>query len=186
MKFLFDLFPIILFFAVYKFFGVFAATAAAIGATVLQIIWVWFRHRKVDTMLWVSFGIIGVLGGATLYFQDETFIKWKPTALYWLFGITLIVSALVFKKNILRSLMAEQISLPDVIWARLNFSWAVFFSLLGCINLFVAYTYSTDTWVNFKLFGTMGLMLVFVLAQGLLISKYVDVDVSVNVEEKKE
>jgi len=180
MKILFDLFPIILFFAAYKFFGVFAATAAAIGATVLQIIWVWFRHRKVDNMLWVSFAIIVVLGGATLYFQNETFIKWKPTALYWLFGITLIVSALLFKKNLIRSMMAEQITLPDPVWERLNFSWAAFFILLGCANLFVAYTYSTDTWVNFKLFGTMGLMLVFMLVQGLLISKYIDV------EEKKE
>ncbi len=180
MKILFDLFPLILFFAAYKFFGVFAATAAAMVATVLQIIWVWLRHRKVDTMLWVSFVTIVVLGGATLYFKDETFIKWKPTALYWLFGITLIVSALAFKKNLIRSLMSEQISLPDAIWTRLNLSWAAFFTALGCINLFVAYSYSTDTWVNFKLFGTTGLMLVFVLAQGLLISKYIDVD------EKKE
>lgn len=174
MKFLFDLFPVILFFIAYKVFGIFTATAVAIGATVIQIGWVWFRHRKVDTMLWVSLAIIAVFGGATLYLQDETFIKWKPTVLYWLFGSTLLVSALLFKKNLIRAMMQEQIELPDRVWARLNASWIAFFVLMGFANLFVAFTYSTDTWVNFKLFGGMGLMLAFVVAQGAMLSKYVE------------
>ncbi|MBA3903534.1 MAG: septation protein A [Rhodocyclaceae bacterium] len=174
MKLLFDLFPVILFFLAYKVFGIFAATAVAIGATVIQIAWVWFRHRKIDAMLWVSLAIIAVFGGATLYLQDETFIKWKPTVLYWLFGLTLLVSALLFKKNLIRVMMKEQLELPEHVWGRLNTSWIAFFAVMGLANLFVAFNFSTDTWVNFKLFGSMGLMLVFVIAQGAMLSKYVE------------
>lgn len=174
MKLLFDLFPVILFFVAFKFQGIYVATAVAIAATVAQIIWTKFRHGKVDTMLWVSFAIIGVFGGATLVLQDETFIKWKPTALYWLFSIILLVSNVVFNKNLMRSLLQEKIALPLHVWHRLNLSWSLFFAVLGFINLYVAFNYSTDAWVNFKLFGFTGLMLVFVLAQGAWLSKYVD------------
>jgi intracellular septation protein len=174
MKFLFDLFPVILFFLAYHVSGIFVATAIAIAATVAQITWVRLRHGSVDTMLWVSLGIIAMFGGATLYLQDETFIKWKPTVLYWLFGVTLLVSATVFKKNLIRALMKEQIELPEPVWGRLNASWIGFFALMGCANLFVAFNYSTDTWVNFKLFGSMGLMAAFVVAQSLMLSKYIE------------
>ncbi|MBT9495947.1 MULTISPECIES: septation protein A [Zoogloea] len=173
MKFLFDLFPIILFFVAYKFSGIFAATAVAIAATVAQIGWVWFRHRKVDTMLWVSFGIVTVFGGATLLFQNPTFIKWKPTVLYWFFAGSLIFSALVLNKNLIRTLLEAQMKLPEALWGKVNLAWAGFFAAMGVINLFVAYNFSEDTWVNFKLFGGMGLMLVFVLAQGMLLSRYI-------------
>jgi intracellular septation protein len=174
MKFLFDIFPVILFFAAYKLADIFVATAVAIGATFLQIGWVWFRTRKVDNMLWVSLVIIVVFGGATLLLQDETFIKWKPTVLYWLFGAVLLIADLVFGKNLIRSMMGAQIELPEPVWARLNMSWAVFFLLMGVLNLYVAFNYATDTWVNFKLFGGTGLMLVFVLAQAFVLSKYVE------------
>ncbi|MBI3140402.1 MAG: septation protein A [Rhodocyclales bacterium] len=174
MKFLFDLFPVILFFLAYKISGIYVATAVAIGATFVQIGWMWLRHRKVDTMLWVSLAIIVVFGGATLYLHDETFIKWKPTVLYWLFGTTLLVSATLFKKNLIRSLMKEQLALPEAVWARLNASWIGFFALMGVANLFVAFNFSTDAWVNFKLFGGMGLMLAFVVAQGVMLSKYIE------------
>ncbi len=174
MKLLFDLFPVILFFAAFKLQGIYVATAVAIGATVLQIAWVKFKHGKVDTMLWVSFGIIAVFGGATLLLHDETFIKWKPTVLYWLFSAILLVSNVVFKKNLMRSLLHEKIALPLHAWHRLNLSWSLFFALLGFINLYVAFNYSTDSWVNFKLFGFTGLMLAFILAQGVWLSKYVD------------
>ena len=173
MKFLFDLFPIILFFVAYKFSGIFAATAVAIAATVAQIGWVWFRHRKVDTMLWVSFVIVTVFGGATLFFQNPTFIKWKPTMLYWFFAGSLIFSALVLNKNLIRTLLEAQMKLPEALWGKVNLAWAGFFAAMGVINLFVAYNFSEDTWVNFKLFGGMGLMLVFVLAQGMLLSRYI-------------
>ena len=174
MKFLFDLFPIILFFVAYKFAGIFAATAVAIAATVGQIGWVWFRHRKVDTMLWVSLVIVTVFGGATLLFQNPTFIKWKPTVLYWFFAGALLFSAVVLKKNLIRKMLEAQMKLPEPIWGTLNLVWAGFFGLMGVLNLFIAYNFSEDTWVNFKLFGGMGLMIVFVLAQGMLLSRYIE------------
>lgn len=174
MKFLFDLFPVILFFITFKIHGIYAATAVAIVATFAQIGWVWFRYRKVDTMLWMSLVIIAIFGSATLILQDETFIKWKPSVLYWLFAIVLFLAHVLFKKNLIRTMMKEQIKLPEQIWGRLNTSWAAFFASMGAANLHVAYNYSTETWVNFKLFGFMGLMLAFVVLQGLLLAKYVE------------
>jgi intracellular septation protein len=174
MKFLFDLFPIILFFAIYKLAGIFAATAAAIIATLAQIGWVKWRHGKVDGMLLVSGAIITVFGGATLLLHDETFIKWKPTVLYWMFAAVLFSAELFWNKNLIRSMMGQQIQLPEAIWRKLSHAWVVFFALLGGANLYIAFHYSTDFWVNFKLFGTTGLMLVFVILQSLMLSKYVE------------
>jgi intracellular septation protein len=178
MKFLFDLFPVILFFIAFKVSGIYVATAVAIAATFAQIGWLLARGRKVDTMLWVSLVIIVVFGGATLLLQDETFIKWKPTVLYWLFGAVLAGATLFFRKNLIRKLMEEQISLPDRVWGQLNASWIGFFAVMGVANLYVAFSFSTDIWVNFKLFGGMGLMLVFVVGQSLMLAKYIE-------EEKK-
>lgn len=199
MKILFDLFPVILFFGVFKLAGgnpdatqafasaigyqadplhlpVLAATATAIIATMLQIIWVKLRHGKVDTMLWVSFAIILFFGGATLLLHDEAFIKVKPTALYWLFALVLLFSNILFKKNLIRSLMAEKMSLPERIWNRLNLAWSGFFIVLGVLNLYVAWNFSTDTWVTFKLFGATGIMLIFILVQAAMVAKYIESD----------
>ncbi|MFZ2163675.1 MAG: septation protein A [Sideroxyarcus sp.] len=176
MKLLFDLFPVILFFVAFKFAGVFWATAAAIAATFVQVGWVKYRHGKVDTMLWVSLGIISVFGGATLLLQDETFIKWKPTVLYWFFAAALLLAPILFKKNLMRALLQEKIALPDPAWSQLNLAWSAFFAVLGVINLYVAFNYSTDAWVNFKLFGATGIMFAFVLLQSLWLSKYVEED----------
>ena len=174
MKFLFDIFPVLLFFVAFKVYDIYVATAVAIVATFVQIGWVWLRQRKVDTMLWVSLAVIVVFGGATLLLQDETFIKWKPTVLYWLFGVALAVAAAIFKKNLIRALMEKQVSLPDMVWGRLLASWIGFFVVMGALNLFVAYNFSTDAWVNFKLFGGIGLMLVFVVLQALMLGKYIE------------
>jgi intracellular septation protein len=174
MKFLFDLFPIILFFATYKLAGIFAATAAAIVATLGQIAWVKWRHGKVDGMLLASGAIITVFGGATLLLHDETFIKWKPTVLYWLFASVLFAADFFWHKNLIRSMMEQQIQMPVAVWSKLNNAWAGFFALLGVANLYVAFHYPTDFWVNFKLFGTTGLMVVFVILQSLMLSKYVE------------
>ena len=199
MKILFDLFPVILFFGVFKLTGsnpdatqafatyigyqadpvhlpVLAATATAIIATMAQIIWVKWRHDKVDTMLWVSFAIIVVFGGATLLLHDEAFIKVKPTALYWLFALVLLFSNIFFKKNLIRSLMQEKMSLPDLVWSQLNLAWSGFFILLGILNLYVAWNYATDTWVNFKLFGSTGIMFIFIVLQAMMVSKYIEAD----------
>jgi intracellular septation protein len=176
MKLLFDLFPVILFFVTFKFAGVFTATAVAIAATFVQVGWVKYRHGKVDTMLWVSLGIITVFGGATLLLHDETFIKWKPTVLYWFFAAALLLAPILFKKNLMRTLLQEKITIPDSEWSLLNLAWSVFFAVLGVVNLYVAFNYSIDAWVNFKLFGATGMMLAFVILQSLWLSKYVEED----------
>lgn len=198
MKFLFDLLPVILFFAAYKIGGanpeashafatgwlgdgiavsqapILIATFVAILATFLQIALVWLKHRKVDTMLWISLAIIVVFGGATLFFHNPTFIKWKPTALYWLFGVVLLGSASLLGRNLIRTMLEAQIKLPDPVWARLNLAWAGFFIAMGVLNLWVAYNFSEEAWVDFKMFGGMGLMLAFVLAQGFYLSRHME------------
>jgi intracellular septation protein len=132
------------------------------------------RHRKVDKMLWASLAVIVIFGGATLLLQDETFIKWKPTVLYWLFATVLTVSALAFRKNLIRVMMEAQVTLPDPVWGKLLASWIVFFALMGVLNLAVAYNFSTDDWVNFKLFGGIGLMLAFIVLQALLLARHIE------------
>ena len=174
MKFLFDLFPVILFFVAFKFFGIYIATAVAIVATVAQIAWVCYRHRKIDNIQWVTLGVIVVFGGATLLLHDETFIKWKPTVLYWLFGAALLVAEFGFRKNLIKAMMGKQITLADSIWRWLLMSWIGFFVIMGVLNLYVAFNFSTDAWVNFQLFGGTGLMLAFVVLQALFLAKYVD------------
>jgi intracellular septation protein len=176
MKFLFDVFPVVLFFVAFKFGGIFIATGVAIAATFAQIGWLLARGRKVDKMLWISLAIIVVTGGLTLLLRDEAFIKWKPTVLYWAFAASLGGSAFFFRKNLIRSLLAEQISAPDFVWRRLNLSWIGFFVFMGFANLAVAFALDlpTETWVNFKLFGGIGLMLAFALLQGLVLARYID------------
>ncbi|MHB1187940.1 septation protein A [Thiobacillus sp.] len=198
-KLLFDLFPVIVFFIAYKIGdanaeatrtllasvglpqptgteerpGIYLATLVAIVASFGQIGWVKLRGHKVETMLWVSLGIIVVFGGATLWLHDESFIKWKPTVLYWIFA-AIIFGAAAFGRNIIRSLMSKQMELPDIAWSRLNASWGVFFAVMGLANLVVAFNFSTDAWVNFKLFGSLGLMLVFVIGQSMMLTRYLD------------
>jgi len=205
MKLLFDFLPIILFFAAFQYAEgnknwaaafatsqlgflvsgnvvganeapVLLATVVVIVATLAQVAWLKLRGRKVDTMLWVSLVLVVVLGGATIYFHSETFIKWKPSMLYWAMGLSFWLSPLLFGKNLLRALLGEQMQLPALVWHRLNFAWVAFFALMGLLNLWVAYSFSTDTWVNFKLFGGIGLMLLFTLAQGLYLSRHVKHD----------
>jgi intracellular septation protein len=173
MKFLFDLFPVILFFVAFKAYDIYVATGVAIAATFVQVGWLKIRGKRVEPMLWASLAIIAVFGGATLALQDETFIKWKPTVLYWLFGAVLGGSVLL-GRNLIRMMLSDQVQLPDPVWGRLNLSWIGFFLFMGALNLYVAYNFSTDHWVNFKLFGGMGLMLLFVLAQALVLARYVE------------
>src|SRR3954466_5323452 len=174
MKFLFDLLPVICFFIAFKFWGIFTATAVAIATTLLEVAYVKARGRKVDTMLWISLSIIVVFGGATLWLHDETFIKWKPTVLYWLFAVILLGSDFAFGKNLIRAMMEKQLILPAAVWRNLNLSWAGFFLLMGAANLYVAFHFPTETWVNFKLFGGTGLMLVFIVVQGLMLSRHIE------------
>ena len=172
MKFLFDLFPVILFFLAFKLYDIFVATAVAIVAAIVQIGWLWFRRRQVDKMMWINLAIIVIFGGATLISQDEIFIKWKPTVLYWLIATVLLVSSLIFRKNLIQTMLEKQIVVPLFVWNRLNLSWIGFFLAMGCINLYVAFSFSVDTWVTFKLFGATGLMLVFIIVQMTMLGKY--------------
>ena len=201
MKILFDFLPIALFFGMFKYADghkewaastatdwlgfmvsggvvgvaeapVLLATVVVIVATLAQIVWLKLRGRKVDTMLWVSLGLVTVLGSATIYFHSETFIKWKPTMLYWLMGSALLVGQLVFRTNFVQRLMGAQMELPDAVWRTLNWAWAGFFAFMGVLNLWIAYRFDTNTWVNFKLFGGMGLMVLFVLGQALYLGRH--------------
>src|SRR3954471_10308801 len=171
MKFLFDLFPVAFFFVAIQIWDIFVATAVAIVATVLQVGWLLVRRKKVEPMLWASLGIILVFGGLTLYLRDKTFILWKPTVLYWLFGAVLAGSAFL-GRNLIRSLLSDQMRLPEPVWARLNWSWVAFFVFMGIANLYVAFNYSEKVWATFNLFGRMGLMFLLVSGQSLVLAKY--------------
>lgn len=173
MKLLIDFLPIALFFAAFKLWGIYVATAVAIVATVAQIAYLRLRHGRVEPMQWMSLGVIVLFGGATLLAQSETFIKWKPTVLYWLMGGALLVGQVLLRKNFIRTLMGSQITLPDAAWRQLNWAWTGFFAVMGVLNLWVAHRFDTDTWVSFKLFGGIGLMLAFVVAQGLYLSRFI-------------
>lgn len=204
MKLLFDFLPIVLFFGAFKYaqahtdwaaafatqhFGflvsggvvgteeapVLLATLVVIVATLAQVAWLMARRRKIDLMLWVSLGLVVVLGGATIWFHSETFIKWKPSVLYWVMAGAFVVAQLM-GKNLLKLLLGDQLALPPAVWQRLALAWVGFFALMGALNLWVAYSFSTSTWVNFKLFGGIGLMLAFTLAQGLYLSRYLKED----------
>ena len=201
MKLLFDLFPVILFFVVFRLAGanpeaaqafashylsalvsggevtlaqapILLATAVAILATFGQIGWLLLRRHPVDNMLWVSLVIIVLFGGATIYFHDEHFIKLKPTVLYWCFALVLLASPLILKKNLMKAMMGQQLSLPENIWSRLNLAWGLFFTLMGALNLYIAFSFPLDFWVNFKLFGFLGLMIVFVVLQSIYLSRH--------------
>jgi intracellular septation protein len=201
MKFLLDFLPIILFFGTAKYaeshaqwaarfatdnFGFIVsggivgteeapallATVVVIIATTLQIGYLLLRGRKVDLMLWMTFVLAVVLGGATIWFHNPTFIKWKPSVLYWAMGLAFWASQALFHKNLLQTLIGEQLELPPSVWQRLNFAWIAFFALMGLLNLYVAYSFSTSTWFTFKAFGVTGLMLLFTLAQGVYLARH--------------
>ena len=211
MKFLFDFFPILLFFGVFKLAEIYKesafaivstymggliaggaikpdqapimlATVVAILATTFQIAYVKLRGRKVDGMLWVSFLIITVFGGLTIYFHNEIFIKWKPTIIYWVFAVAMLVAQYGFKKNMMRQAMEAQIKLPDFVWNRIGLAWTVFFAVLGVVNLFAAFVVfkdNTSAWVSFKAFGITGIMFAFIIGQTMYLSRYIE-------EEKEE
>ena len=205
MKLLFDFLPILLFFATFKYAEghkewaaafatehlgfmvaggqvgtieapVLLATVIVILASLAQVAWLKARGKKVDLMLWISLALVVVLGGLTVWLHSETFIKWKPTGLYWAMGLSVLVSQFAIRRNLLKLMLGEQMQLPERVWARLSLAWVGFFALMGVLNLWVAFNFDTATWVNFKLFGGIGLMLLFTLAQGWYISRHLPAD----------
>ncbi len=201
MKLLLDFLPLVFFFATYKIAGmnadasahfatqwlgglvsggvvgpkeapVLLATVVVIAATLVQVAWMKVNRRRIDLMLWISLAMIVVLGGATIWFHNETFIKWKPSVVCWAMGLVFWISQTFFHRNLLRQTLGEEIELPDHAWQRLNFAWIAYFGLLGLINLWVAYSFSTDAWANFHTFGTFGLSAVFIVGQGFYLSRH--------------
>ncbi|MDH3309243.1 MAG: septation protein A [Gammaproteobacteria bacterium] len=180
MKFLYDLFPLLLFFAAFKLYDIYIATAVAIVASFLQVGLFWVKHRRFETMHMVTLGVIAVFGGMTLLLHDDTFIKWKPTLVYWILSALVLASQWFGKKTVIERMMSSQIALPETIWKRLNLSWGVFFAVLGAINLYVAFYYALDLdaatrqeiWVNFKVFGLLGITLVFVVVQAFFMARH--------------
>lgn len=171
---LFDLLPIALFFIGYKFYGIYVATAIIIIASVLQTAFFWFKHRKFEFTHSVTLILVLILGTATILLKNEMFIKWKPTAIYEIFALVFLGSQIIGKKTLIERLMGSKITLPKKVWIRLNISWAIFFACMGAVNIYVAYNYNTDAWVNFKLFGTLGGTLLFGILQSLYMAKYLE------------
>ncbi len=175
MKFLFDFFPILLFFIAYKAYDIYVATAVAIIAAFIQVGWFWLQHRRFEKMHVITLLLITLLGGATLMLQDPDFIKWKPTIVNWLFGVVFIGSQFIGKKTIIQRMMESSVELPAAIWIKLNLAWAIFFIFLGFLNLYVAFSghYDMDAWVNFKMFGMIGLTFIFIIGQAFFIGRYI-------------
>jgi intracellular septation protein len=167
---------VIVFFTAYRLADIYVATATAIVATFFQVGWLKLKRRRVSPMLWTSFGLITVFGGATLIFHDETFIKWKPTVLYWLFALVMVGSQLLFRRNLIRVLLQSelQLELPDHVWGKLIWMWSLFFAFMGALNLYVALSFTLDSWVTFRTFVLTGLFAVFMVAQVLFLARYID------------
>lgn len=184
MKLLADWLPIVLFFVVYKTVDLYWATGAAIVASMVLMAWMKLRSHRIEPMQWVSLGLILVFGGATILLHDERFIKIKPTLLYGLFAIALLAPQLFGKTLLIKKFMESKIQMPVTAWAWLNAAWGIFFVLLAVLNWWVASQFSTDIWVNFKLFGTVGLMVVFVIAQALWMNRVATAELPDMLKEK--
>ncbi|MCZ2135072.1 MAG: septation protein A [Burkholderiales bacterium] len=173
MQFVLEYAPIILFFVAYKLQDIYVATGVAIAASVLAIGYAWFSTRKVSTMQWLSLAIIVLFGGATLLLHDETFIKWKPSALYAAFGLTLLFGKLALRRDWIRVVFQQaQIAAPDAVWNRVTWAWIAFFAFMATLNGYVATHFSLDAWVNFKVWWAMGIFLVFTIGNVAVLARY--------------
>lgn len=180
MKFLYDFFPLILFFSAAKLYDIYVATGVAIAASAIQVGWYYFRHKRFETMHLVTLGVLTIFGGMTIIFHDDTFIKWKPTIVNWIFTAILVGSHWIGSKTVIEHLLSKQIDLPNFVWSKLNMSWSLFFLVMGALNLYIAFYYRldldeqtrTDNWINFKVFGITGLTFIFVIFQALYMAKY--------------
>lgn len=173
-KIIFDFLPLILFFIALKLGDIYIATKVAMAATVLQIIWLKVKRQKIEASHWLNLIVIVLFGGLTIYLQDENFIKWKPTVLYWIFALIIAGALLISNNNLIKRLMGTQITLPEPVWTKLAYSWSAFFALMGILNLFVAFSgyFTIDQWATFKVFGLTILLIVFVIGQSLVLAKY--------------
>lgn len=176
MKLLFDFLPVLLFFIAYKMTDIYVATAVLISATLAQSIWLWIRQRRIETLPLFTAALVLILGAATLVFQNPLFVKWKPTVVHWLFAVAFTGSIWIGGKTLLERMLGGQLQLPSVVWVKLTSAWALFFLVMGALNLYVAFHFDENTWVNFKLFGMLGMTVAFVLAQALYMSRHLKLD----------
>ncbi|MDH5786015.1 MAG: septation protein IspZ [Chromatiales bacterium] len=222
MKFLFDFFPILLFLIAYKMYDMYTATAVVIGATFMQNLLFWLKHRRFEKMHLITLALITVLGGATLLLQDRAFFMWKPTAVYWLFALAFLGSHFIGDKPFAERMMGHTIEVPKVIWKRLNVSWFAFFGALGIANIYVANFYMQaeqalfnaagkkvdidqcdalggqllelcqhaklmeQEWVAFKVYWGIGLMFLFIIAQGFYLARHMPEQANETVNEESE
>jgi len=180
MKALFDLFPLLVFFGAYATVDIFFATAAMMVATTLQVAWVWLKHRKIEKVLMISFGAIMVFGSMTLLLHDKRFIMIKPTIVYWIMAGALLVSHFWFRKNPIRAMMEKHFDAPEAVWNQWLYVWVSFFGAMGIINLLVAYNFSEDIWVKFKVFGTLAMSLALAFLQGWRLMRYARPEITGN------
>lgn len=185
MKLLFDFFPILLFFISFKFFGIYIATATTMAASIVQVGLYWLKHRRFEMLHMITLFVVVIFGGSTLLLHNDLFIKWKPTAIYWVFALAFFGSQFIGKKPLIERMLGGQMTLPNKIWQRLNYSWIIFFIIMGIANVYVLYHFSTNAWVNFKLFGTLGLTVVFLILQAIYMSKYMQTDTTNKAPEPK-
>jgi len=186
MKQFFEFIPLIIFFAVYKMQDIYAATLALIISTALLLAISYIKNKRVEKMHLISFVLILVFGGLTLVLRDDHFIKWKPTVINWLFGIVLLVSQFAFNSPLIKKMLGKEMTLPDQVWSKVNVAWALFFILCGCLNLYIAFSFSEAFWVNFKVFGLLGLTLVFTVATVLYLYKHLPKEQQQSLSQKKD
>jgi len=177
LNFLYEFLPVVLFFIAFKYYGIYVATIVGIVVTAVQLLLSTLIRKKLDKKQLITLIVFLFFGGMTLYFHNPIFVKWKPTVIFWIFGIVLFLSHFIGKKTLMQRMLEHVLegkaTLPKHIWGRLNMAWTVFFSVLGAINIYVAYTYSTDTWVNFKLYGILSLLFLFSFLQAIYLSRYI-------------
>lgn len=174
MKFLYDFFPILLFFVSYKLYDIYVATGVAIAAAAVQTLAFWLKHRRFEKMHLTTFFLLLVFGGLTIFLHDPTFIKWKPTVINWLFAAVFVGSHYIGERPVIERMMSHAIKTERPVWLRLSWLWVGFFTGIGLLNLYVAYNFSEATWVNFKLFGMLGITLAFVVGQAFYLSRYIE------------
>lgn len=172
IKQLLEFFPILLFFIAFKLYDIYVATAVVIIATILQVTFAWYKHRKIETMQWITLILVVVMGGLTLILHDEQFVKWKLSIIEWLFGGAFLGSQFIGKKSFIERMMSSQLTLPATIWKVLNLCWAAFFIGVGCLNVYVMFNYDTNDWVTFKTFIVPSLMAIFIVVQMIFLYKY--------------
>lgn len=176
MQLFYEIFPVFLFFLAFKFYGIYVATVVGIVTTFLQVLISRFWLGKWDKKQLITLAVFLVFGGMTLYFHDPIFVKWKPTVIFWLFAISILITHFFTKKPLIQRLMEHMLQdkghIPLQIWKRLNLFWALFFIMLGGVNIYVAYFYSNDAWVNFKFYGITSALLVFSVFQAFYLSRF--------------